>query len=79
MTGNGVEFPFSRLVKAHTGVLSNRDVNKGGVIFPGYLANTATKDTIYTFYRKIVNRNDTIDISLPCIEGCTYRFVKIRE
>lgn len=73
-------YPFFYLfAKAHKGILSNKPVGDDSFRSFGYLTNTATKDTQFLFYHKLLNRNDTIDIALPCIEGCSYRFVKMKD
>lgn len=71
------KFPFfTQFAKAHKGVLSNKPVGDDHFKSFGHLLNTKTNDTQFVFYRKIMNRNDTLDILLPCVEGCIFRFVK---
>ena len=70
--GNTREWPFPGNSDAgKIGTFYNKKFNQEMT----YILPKDTKDT--TFIWPLIVKNDTLEIALPCFEGCIYRFKKI--
>lgn len=72
------KFPFWGVFGSnHSGKLANNYVDNSDIPYKGYLTIPETKDTLRIFYNRIINKSDSLKISLNCVEGCSYLFKKV--